>query len=80
MTIHYQVRSSSVPLGIVLESGTADSLNAATTAARAAAKRIARYVYSASVIIDYYDDNLKLISREQSSNPSVRRSWHQVTA
>lgn len=80
MTIHYHVRSSSAPLGLILESGNAASLEAATTAARAAAKRVARYVYSASVIIDYYDDNLKLISREQSSNPSVRRSWHQVTA
>lgn len=80
MTIHYYVRTGSTTHGPILDSGKADSIDAATTSARRAAKRIHRYLYSTSVTIYYYDDNLKLLYKEQSSNPSVRRSWHQVTA
>lgn len=70
MKIHYHIYNE-----VVHESGNADSLEAAITAAHKAAKRTARYVNSNLVFIDYYDENLKPIVGEYSSTPSKLRSW-----
>lgn len=71
MPIYYHIYNE-----VVHESGNADSLESAITAARKAAKRTARYVNSDLVFIDYYDENLKPIVGEYSSNASKLRSWY----